>query len=143
MNRRWISISPARDPLWYGLATATGALAAYLLLAQDSEISDSVVKSALISGGTLLGFMITALSIMIAVSNREFVLRLRQQGKYQNLINQVFTSISVLAITIGLGFFYVITTYPPLALAAAFGFSFSLVVVIRIGWKFKQLFSYI
>lgn len=65
-------------------------------------------------GGTLLGFIITSISIIIAFTESDKIKILRQTNHYKSLFNIYFNTIKILAITTILAIIGILANYEPI-----------------------------
>jgi len=82
------------------LATEVGGV---LWLASPSLKDDrivSVLSAIAAASGTLLGFLITAVTLLTAVMDRTLVANMRKTGHYQRLVRETFQSCGVLLATL-------------------------------------------
>ena len=62
----------------------------YLMKVSDSNGPYELAKLIGSAAGTLLGFLLTAVSLMTAVMDRTLIANMRQSGHYQRLVKQAF-----------------------------------------------------
>ena len=134
------AISPSRDFFWYALAIALAALGSMYAFRLDAVKADMAVRALMVTGGALFGFLITSLSILLAISGREFVKRLRASGHFGNLVDQIFINALALLAGLGCGLIYLLSAHPALPPAVSASVVFALVVFLRIGWKYRVIF---
>jgi len=134
-------ISPSRDPLWYFIGLGVAALCVKAGLGLDTTAAAELIKVLMITAGTLFGFLLTSLSILLAISDRDLMKGLRSSGKVNNLLSQLFLSALVLVVAIATGIAWLLTHEPYIPAIMCGIVAFSLVVFLRIGWKYKNLFS--
>lgn len=133
--------NPSRDGFWYLLGLAVSVTAGVATYGLDLTNSESLVKTLTITSGTLLGFLITSLSILLAISNNSMVKKLREAGKINNLVSQVFIVSLVFTLAIALSIIHLITFNMYFSAAVAGLVFFGLIVFCRIGYKYKLLFT--
>ena len=135
-------IAPNRDPLWYTLGFAL-ALLSYIFILKLEPVALSKITDVLtVTAGTLFGFLIASLSILLAISNRELIKQLRKAGKINNLVNQTFFNSLILLLALASGIIYLIEPNAHLAAITCSSVAFSLVIFLRIGWKYRLLFLF-
>lgn len=92
---------------------------------------------------TLFGFLMTSLSILIAISDRDFIKNLRLTGHYKVLVNQLFGTAGLLLLTLTVavcGHVLSVESQQNTAIAAAAGLLLlSLFSFIVAGAKFKDV----
>lgn len=132
--------SPSRDGLWYLVAGFSSLCAFLSSLGLDPESFESAIKALLVTSGALFGFLITSLSILLAISNREFVIKLRASGHFKNLVDQIFFNAAVLVVSLGGGLAYLLTGLAAFGCTVSAATSFSLIIFLRIGWKYRVIF---
>ncbi|MGC3875012.1 hypothetical protein ACPF7Z_17305 [Halomonas sp. GXIMD04776] len=76
-----------------GAYVTFGALDAY----EDVRLTATTFATL---SATLFGFLMTSLSILVAISDRDFIKNLRLTGHYKVLVNQLFKTASFLLVTI-------------------------------------------
>lgn len=69
------------------------------LTAWKAEDMRSVAGTFASIAGTLLGFVIAALSILVAVVNRSLVVRLKKTGHYDSLLSELYYTAGLLLLT--------------------------------------------
>jgi uncharacterized Tic20 family protein len=95
---------------------------------------------------TLLGFLLTSMSIFLAICDRAFVIELRKNGKIDNLMRQIFFIILSLFLVV------IATLCEPIASSFAYkhyffifsltGLFFCLSTIPRIGYKYYLLLKF-
>lgn len=131
---------------WGALATAcaSAALAAGVALGAWEGLAAyravRITASGVITvAAVLLGFQLTALSMLIAVADRRFIRNLRMTGHYERLVRELLMSAGVWLAVIAAGLMsYVLMGEAQRALLAlAFGLAaFGLLAFVRAGRKF-------
>lgn len=140
----WRSMSFSRDPFWYIVASIISILFALLSYkAADIGNATIIARTMTVLSGTLLGFLITSLSILLAISDRKFIQSIRKSGHINNLVNQVFLVALILILSIAMSIFSLISTYNALTPITVGLTIFALVVFCRIGYKYKQIFYFL
>lgn len=134
-------ISPSRDTLWYIVAIGLATLSFKHALPLCTDEASELTRVLMITSGTLLGFQLTAMSVLMAISGREFMARLRKQKKFNNLLNQLFLIAGILALTLATGIASMLTKHALLTALMCAAFIFALVTFLRAGWKFKVIFE--
>jgi hypothetical protein len=133
-----------RDLSWYFIAftlAVFSAVAANKLSNQDQI--NLLIDASITVSGTLLGFLIASFSILLAISNRDFIKNLRKSGKIDNLVGQTFIVCTTLLLSIVLSIAYLMISKQVLIPACVGLLVFSLVILFRIGYKYKQIFKFL
>lgn len=140
----WHVMSLNRDLSWYFIAFTLAILSAVASnkLSNQDQINLLIDASITVSG-TLLGFLIASFSILLAISNRDFIKNLRKSGKIDNLVGQTFIVCATLLLSIVLSITYLMISKQMLIPACVGLLVFSLVVLFRIGYKYKQIFKFL
>lgn len=94
----WVSVLPIAS---VGLALVGSYLAWHALTTAEEPLA--IVSRLLFTSATLLGFVITALSVLVAISSREFGIALRRSGHYAHLATDAFRTVRLLFIAVALG----------------------------------------
>lgn len=140
----WHVMSLNRDLSWYFIAftlAVFSAVAANKLSNQDQI--NLLIDASITVSGTLLGFLIASFSILLAISNRDFIKNLRKSGKIDNLVGQTFIVCTTLLLSIVLSIAYLMISKQVLIPACVGLLVFSLVILFRIGYKYKQIFKFL
>lgn len=96
---------------------------------------------------TLLGFMVAALSILVAIDDRPLVKNMKKTGHYRNLINSVYNASAVYLITLVcalIGLFLPSESQQIFMAAVTTGFmAHALVLTASAGYKFLTLIEHL
>lgn len=119
---------------------AYGALDAY----QDLRLSASVFSTL---AGTLFGFLITSLSMLIAIADREFIKRIRATGHYAFLIHKMFCVAGFLLASAVAGTLVQIVSsceWQKMAIAISVSlFYYAIYMFLMVGLKFKKIVGFL
>lgn len=131
---------PGRKSLRTACALIVG-LAAFLLLSQNGEIQPRLIAGTFSTvTGILLGFLVTALTVLTAVSDRRLSINMQKTGHYRHLFDRIFESCVLLfaALVIALVCLFLPTSAVTggVALCAAV-LSAGLAAFVEAGWKFR------
>lgn len=120
-----------------------------LTVAAGTYVGLGAVEDARITGttlaalsGTLTGFIMTAISVMLAISENPFISRLRQTGHYHRLLRSGFNAAGLwlCVATLGVASHFVSGDLQRLVLATAAALmAFSLCYFILAGYRFRQV----
>lgn len=114
----------------------------YLTLTTDNGPFEFIKMLAGIAG-TLLGFLIGAVSLLTAVMDRTLIENMRKNGQFEVLINQTFTACLSLLLLIVSCFIAFIIDFSYLKInfcLIIFLSIYSALSVVSIGHKFKNIF---
>lgn len=121
------------------LATGGGISAWHMISAMEKNAIHDIAISFSTTAGTLLGFTITALSILVAVSDRRLVSNLIATGHYNRLWRELyFTSIGYLiALCLSIVCLFLRAENLDIGVSfAAAAMTFSTILLISAGHKF-------
>lgn len=115
----------------------------YLLLVKESNGPYEFIKMLAGIAGTLLGFLIGAVSLLTAVMDRTLIQNMRKNGQYAVLINSTFKACLALLVLIISCFltFLLDVHYLKICFTSIIFLSiYSALLVVAIGTKFKNIF---
>lgn len=96
--------------------------------------------------GTLLGFVLASLSILMAVPDKRLISKMRGSGHYQQLTRELFfTSVNMfVSIVVAICCLFISSAYATLLLSAViFCFTLSLLFFASVGCKFYLVMEFI
>lgn len=134
------SISPSRDALWYILSVAAAAAGFLLANSPQNPAGFELVRALMLTVGTLFGFLMTSLSILIAIINRPFAEKLKKSGHLQNLTDQIFITSFGLLVGLFAAVAYLLTGWQILGAFVCACALFGMIMLLRVGWKYRILF---
>lgn len=132
-------------PLIIKVLLATCASLSYLQYctwldaAQIASISSTIANIA----GTLLGFLITAMTLLAAVMDRQLVVAMKVSGHYQRLMKETFHTCALLLATVLSGILVLFISSDSLSGAffiLVFFSSLSFLFVCEAGYRFRNVF---
>ncbi len=92
-----LSLAPAMGS-WISIAALLGSMGGAWLLAPDGGSVSAILGTFAQIAGTMLGFLITALSILTAMINVKLLANMKRTGHYETLVDRlIFTSVAFLA----------------------------------------------
>lgn len=95
---------------------------------------------------TLLGFVFTALSILIAVPDRGLITALKESGHYNLLVREMFKASAILFISSVISIIFLVAPkqhYEIMLSLLTFVYVFALSMFVRVGHKFYLLITHI
>ncbi|MDH2488074.1 hypothetical protein [Acinetobacter baumannii] len=114
----------------------------YLTISTDNGPFEFIKMLAGIAG-TLLGFLIGAVSLLTAVMDRTLIQNMRKNGQYNILVNSTFSACLSLLLLIVFCFFSFLVNQQCLKImfsTVIFLSVYSALLVVAIGVKFKNIF---
>jgi hypothetical protein len=134
-------INPEGDSFWNGASLISGLGALYFVLALEPPLDAGLVKTSMITSGTLLGFLLTSLSVLLGLSGKKVLDGLKKSGHFENLVDHTFKTALLLALGILAGLIFLISPDAIIAYAISPAVLFvALIQFLRIGYKFKLIF---
>ncbi len=133
--------------LGYSLAISVGVCFMFQesILSIDPNQANEVLKTLITLYGTLLGFVLTLMAIVISLSDKPIVKNMTKSGHYSNLLtsNKVlsflyFCSLAVFMITLMIN-----ELKPQFYLISIFFTMFVAIYSLRTAYKFFQVFKHI
>jgi protein-S-isoprenylcysteine O-methyltransferase Ste14 len=104
----------------------------------------AVLSALAAASGTLLGFLITALTLLAAVMDRTLVANMRRTGHYQRLIRGTFLSCVVLLTTLVASVTSMFISSHPLHIAFSIAVGLAILAVMQLlesGTRFARIFT--
>ena len=118
---------------------------AYLGIAQTADVRITGTSLMAVSG-TLTGFIMTAMSMLVSASNRDFMKKLRKTGHFSELIKELVNSAAwwIAVIVCALSSHLLAGEYAKYAVAVAVGlFAASLITFVLAGKKFLTVVDFL
>lgn len=136
---RWV-------PLLIKLALSAAATVLYYKYGSQPDAIKMASIAATVANiaGVLLGFLLTAMTLITAVMDRGLVSRMRETGHYQRLIHETYHSCAALLFVVVAGVVCLFVGEASLKyvfLLLVFLSIFSTLLVIEAGGRFKNIFS--
>lgn len=128
---------PQYDEFWVFVSLFLGGLV-FVWLPQVAESSRSqVVELAVMVSVTVMGFLIASFSILLAISDRDAIIKLKKSGHYQNLASHTFVTAGLFLVVVLVGFSYFLLDGHSLLKLTLGTFVVSVVNVMRVFQKFR------
>ncbi|ABE58760.1 hypothetical protein Csal_1405 [Chromohalobacter israelensis DSM 3043] len=109
---------------------------------EDLRLSASVFSTL---AATLFGFLITALSILVAIADKNFIVRIRVTGHFYKLVSKLFCVAGLLLLSIVSGVLALVAGDKDLVMllisASLFFLMHSFFLFVGVGMKFKKVFE--
>jgi hypothetical protein len=124
---------------WFSLALGIAMGAGAWFIAPEDEILRTFLGVLAGVAVTLLGFLVAALSILVAVLDRRLIINLRKTGHYDRLLVELMHSALAFLATLVLALAAILAPNAWLVTAAAISvvsLVYSLAVMVRAGIKF-------
>jgi len=113
-----------------------------------ADVSDVRITGASLMAvaGTLTGFVMTAMSMLVSASDKDFIKKLRMTGHFEELMKQLITSAAwwLVVIACGLASHLLVGDYSKYAVSFAVGiFAASMITFILAGKNFLMVVKYL